>query len=52
MKNIYDLTLKQLEEYFISIDEKPFRAVQIYEGVYKKRYSTFDEMTNISKDLR
>ena len=52
MKNIYDLTLKQLEDYFISIDEKPFRAVQIYEGLYKKRYTTFDEMTNISKDLR
>ena len=52
MKNIYDLTLKQLEDYFISIDEKPFRAAQIYEGLYKKRYSTFDEMTNISKDLR
>lgn len=52
MKNIYDLTLKQLEDYFISIDEKPFRAVQIYEGLYKKRYSTFDEITNISKDLR
>ncbi|MGN1311583.1 MAG: 23S rRNA (adenine(2503)-C(2))-methyltransferase RlmN [Bacilli bacterium] len=52
MKNIYDLTLKQLEDYFISIDEKPFRAIQIYEGLYKKRYSTFDEMTNISKDLR
>lgn len=52
MKNIYDLTLKQLEDYFISLDEKPFRAVQIYEGLYKKRYSTFDEITNISKDLR
>ena len=52
MKNIYDLTLKQLEDYFISLDEKPFRAVQIYEGLYKKRYTTFDEMTNISKDLR
>lgn len=52
MKNIYDLTLKQLEDYFISIDEKSFRAVQIYEGLYKKRYTTFDEMTNISKDLR
>ena len=52
MKNIYDLTLKQLEDYFISIDEKPFRAVQIYEGLYKKRYSTFDEMTNIIKQLR
>lgn len=52
MRNIYDLTIKELEDYFISINEKKFRAVQIYEGLYKKRYSTFDEMTNISKDLR
>ncbi len=52
MKNIYNLTLKELEEYFISINEKPFRAVQVYEGLYKKRYTSFDEMTNISKELR
>ena len=52
MRNIYDLTLKELEDYFISIGEKPFRSVQIYEGLYKKRFSSFEEMTNISKDLR
>lgn len=52
MRNIYDLTLKELEDYFISINEKTFRAVQLYEGLYKKRYTTFDEMTNISKELR
>lgn len=52
MRNIYDLTLKQLEEYFISIGEKPFRSTQVYEGLYKKRFTSFDEMTNISKDLR
>lgn len=52
MRNIYDLTLRELEDYFISINEKPFRAVQLYEGLYKKRYTTFDEMTNISKELR
>ena len=38
MKNIYDVTLKELEDYFISINEKPFRAAQVYEGLYKKRY--------------
>ena len=37
MRNIYDLTLKELEEYFISIGEKSFRAIQVYEGLYKKR---------------
>ena len=52
MRNIYDLTLKELEDYLISIGEKSFRASQIYEGLYKKRLSSFDEITNISKDLR
>ena len=52
MRNIYDLTLKELEEYFISINEKPFREAQVYEGLNKKRYTSFDEMTNISKELR
>lgn len=52
MQNIYNLTLKQLEEYFLSVGEKSFRAVQVYEGLYKKRVNYFSEMTNISKELR
>ena len=52
MRNIYDLTIKELEDYFISIGEKSFRSTQVYEGLYKKRLSSFDEMTNISKLLR
>lgn len=52
MRNIYDLAIKELEDYFVSINEKPFRAVQVYEELYKKRYNSFDDMTNISKNLR
>lgn len=52
MRNIYDLTIKELEEYFISIGEKSFRSTQVYEGLYKKRFTSFDEMSNISKVLR
>ena len=52
MRNIYDLTIKELEEYFINVGEKPFRSTQVYEGLYKKRLSSFDDMTNISKELR
>ncbi len=52
MRNIYDLTIKELEEYFISVGEKAFRSTQVYEGLYKKRFKSFDEMTNISKELR
>ena len=35
MKNIYDQSLKDLEEYFMMVGEKPFRSVQVYEGLYK-----------------
>lgn len=52
MRNIYDLTIKELEDYFISINEKKFRAVQVYEALYKRRVTSFDDMTNISKEVR
>lgn len=52
MRNIYDLTINELEEYFLGIGEKSFRSIQVYESLYKKRFTSFDEMTNISKILR
>ena len=33
MRNIYDLTIKELEEYFVRVGEKPFRSIQVYEGL-------------------
>ncbi len=51
MRNIYDLTLKELGEYFVSIGLKPFRAIQVYEWLYRKHVRSFDEMTNIKKEL-
>lgn len=35
-----------------SIDEKRFRARQVYEWLWKKSASSFDEMSNLSKNLR
>ena len=37
MRNIYDFTLVELENYFISINDKKFRATQVYDFLYKKR---------------
>lgn len=51
MRNIYDLTLKDLGQYFESIGLKPFRAVQVFEWLYRKHVRSFQEMTNINKDL-
>ena len=51
MKSIYDYRLEDLKEYFKSNNEKEFKAIQIYEWLYKKRVKTFDEMTNIKKEI-
>ncbi|XMB66104.1 23S rRNA (adenine(2503)-C(2))-methyltransferase RlmN [Mycoplasmatota bacterium zrk1] len=48
---IYDLTLTELISYFDDINEKKFRATQVFEWLYKKRVKSFQEMTNIKKDL-
>ncbi len=49
--DIYGKTIEELEEYFINIGEKKFKAIQVYDWLYKKRVSSFDEMTNIKKDI-
>ena len=51
-KNIRDLSLDQLEDYFNSIGEKKFRVKQVYEWLWQKHAHSFDDMTNLSKDLR
>ena len=52
MKNIYGLKRCDLEEYFLSINEKKFKALQVYEWLYNFRVNSFDEMTNIKKEVR
>ena len=49
MKSIYDFTREKLEEFFIGQNVKKFKATQVYEWLYKKRISSFEEMQNISK---
>lgn len=47
-----NLTLKELENIVIGLDEKKFRAKQIYNWINKSLVSSFDEMNNIPKELR
>ena len=42
----------ELETLMESLDEKKFRAAQILSWLYTKNASSFDEMTDIKKDLR
>ncbi|MBE6138292.1 MAG: 23S rRNA (adenine(2503)-C(2))-methyltransferase RlmN [Firmicutes bacterium] len=51
MKSIYNYTLEELESYFLNIGEKKFKATQVFEWLYRKRVQSFDEMSNIKKDV-
>ena len=51
-KNIRELGLDQLKEYFISIGDKKFRAMQTYEWLWKKNARKFSEMTNLSLKIK
>jgi 23S rRNA (adenine2503-C2)-methyltransferase len=51
-KDIRTLDLADIEEFFISNDEKKFCAKQVYEWLWKKSARTFSEMTNLSKASR
>lgn len=52
VKNIRHLKLAELEELFESMNEKKFRAKQVYEWLWQKNAMSFGDMTNLSKDLR
>lgn len=51
-KNIRQLTLADLEQYFATFGEKKFRAKQVYDWLWLKPVQSFDAMTNLSKELR
>lgn len=51
-KNIRHLNLSELEQYFEALGEKKFRTKQVYEWLWKKQAHSFDEMTNLSKEIR
>lgn len=51
MNNIFGITLSDLEEYFLNIGEKKYRAVQVYDWLYKKYVYDFNEFSNIKQSI-
>ena len=51
MNNIYNYKINDLEEYFIKHNEKKYKASQLFDWLYKKRVNSFEEMTNLKKEL-
>ena len=52
MKNIKDYNINELKQELIELGEKPYRAEQIFKWIYQENVESFDEMTNLSLDLR
>lgn len=52
IKNLTHFTKQELEEGLANLGEKPFRAKQIWNWIYARGVKSFDEMTNISQEMR
>ena len=52
MKNIKDYDLEDLKQELIGLGEKAFRAEQIFKWLYVDKVKSFNEMTNLSLELR
>lgn len=52
MKSIYDLDIEELEEYFLSINDKKFHADQLFSWLYQKKTNDLSDMTNIKKETK
>ena len=51
MHSIYSFTLSDLENYFVSVGEKKFKGQQVFDWLYRKKVNSFDEMTNLKKEI-
>ena len=51
MESIYNKTMSELEDYFLAKQDKKFRAVQVFEWLYQKKVTTFEEMSNLKKEV-
>lgn len=50
--NLYQMTIENLEKYFVNIGEKKFKATQVFEWLYQKREENVANFTNIKKEIR
>lgn len=50
--NIRNLSFPEIKSQFDGMGEKSFRAKQVYEWLWKKNAGSFEEMSNLGKELR
>jgi len=52
LKTIYDYTYENLEKTLLEMGHKKFRSQQLFQWLYRKRVASFDEMSDLSNELR
>lgn len=52
IQDIRQLSLHELEQFMVTAGEKVFRAKQVHEWLWKKSALNFDQMTNLSIEIR
>lgn len=51
-RDIKSMTLKEIQEDFLQVGEKSFRAKQVFSWLHQKQAESFEEMSNLSKEFR
>jgi 23S rRNA (adenine2503-C2)-methyltransferase len=51
MRFIYDLTYDELNVWVLAQGQKSYRTRQIYQWLYQKRATAFEQMTDLSKEM-
>ena len=50
--NLLELDREAMQDFFVNIDEKPFRARQVMQWIHQRGVTDFNLMTDLSKELR
>lgn len=50
--DIMSMTIEEIQQLLVALGEQKFRAKQIFEWIHGKGVLEYDQMTNLSKDLR
>ena len=52
MKTIYDYSYEKMDESMLGEGWKMFRSQQLFQWLYRKRVGSFDEMSDLSQEMR
>ncbi len=52
MKNLFDYSKKDLEDFFESYGEKKFKATQVFEWLYRHRTYSIDDFSNVNNNIK